>query len=95
MFPEGTRARTAELGDMKPGLGFTALKSGTTIVPVYVTGTDRLRECLLRRAKLSVRIGPPIRLEADRPAEDRKEEYRVLTGMVRSALGMLKDETEA
>ena len=37
MFPEGTRARTAELGDMKPGLGFTALKSGTTIVPVYVT----------------------------------------------------------
>jgi cytidylate kinase len=95
MFPEGTRSRTGELRDLKPGLGFTALKSGTTIVPVYVTGTDRLFECLLRRVKLSVRIGPPIRVDANRPAEDRKDEYRVLTGMVRSALGMLKDEAEA
>ncbi|MGD1048423.1 MAG: (d)CMP kinase [Candidatus Krumholzibacteriaceae bacterium] len=95
MFPEGTRSRTGELRDLKPGLGFTALKSGTPIVPVYVTGTDRLFDCLLRRAKLAVRIGPPIRVQASRPVEDRKEEYRVLAGMVRSALGMLKDEAEA
>jgi len=95
MFPEGTRSRTGELRDLKQGLGFTALKSGTAIVPVYVTGTDRLFECLLRRVKLAVRIGPPIRIGANRPAQDRKEEYRVLTGMVQSALEMLKDEAEA
>ena len=95
MFPEGTRSRTGEIGDLKPGLGFTALRSGIAIIPVYVTGTDRLLECLLRRAKLAVRIGPPIRFDANRCAEDRKDEYRVLTGMVQSALGMLKDEVEA
>ncbi|MDD4856513.1 MAG: (d)CMP kinase [Candidatus Krumholzibacteria bacterium] len=94
MFPEGTRSRTEELRDLKPGLGFTALKSGVAIVPVYVSGTSRLLHCLSRRRRLSVRIGPPIRVGVDCAAGDRRDAYRVLTGMVRSAIGMLKDETE-
>jgi len=95
MFPEGTRSRTGELRDLKAGLGFTAIKSGASIVPVYVTGTDRLFDCLVRRKRLAVRIGPPIRVNADRLPENRKDEYRVLTGMVQTALRMLKDELEA
>jgi cytidylate kinase len=94
MFPEGTRSRNGEIRDFKPGLGFIGAKSGVGIVPVYVTGTNHLLSCLLRRRKLIVRIGPPIRVDEDRVATDRKDEYRVLTGMVRSALGMLKDEEE-
>jgi len=95
MFPEGTRSRTGELRDLRAGLGFTAMKSGVSIVPVYVTGTDRLFGCLVRRKRLAVRIGPPIRVSMDGIPESRKEEYRVLTGMVQSALRMLKDDMDA
>jgi 1-acyl-sn-glycerol-3-phosphate acyltransferase len=94
MFPEGTRSRTGKLRDLKAGLGFIAVKSGVSIVPVCVTGTNRLFACLLRRAKLSVRIGPPIRIERDRLGENLKEEYRILAGMVQNEIRMLMDESE-
>jgi cytidylate kinase len=94
MFPEGTRSRTGELGELKAGLGFIAAKSGVSIVPVYVTGTNRLADCLLRRRKLSVRIGHPIRIEKDRLGENVKEEYRILAGMAQNAIRMLMDESE-
>jgi 1-acyl-sn-glycerol-3-phosphate acyltransferase len=94
MFPEGTRSRTGELGDLKAGLGFVAAKSGIGIVPVRVIGTNRLVDCLFRRAKLTVRIGPPIRVDRSRLGANPKEEYRVLSGMAQRALGMLMDEQE-
>jgi len=95
MFPEGTRSRMEEIRDLKPGLGFVAIKSGVSIIPVYVKGTDRLLDCLLRRTRLAVRIGRPIRMAGSRVLEDRKDEYRVLAGMVQEALRMLRDETKA
>jgi cytidylate kinase len=94
MFPEGTRSRTGKLRDLKAGLGFVAAKSGVSIVPVCVTGTNRLFDCLLRRRKLSVRIGPPIRIDRDRLGENLKEEYRVLAGMVQNEIRMLMDESQ-
>jgi cytidylate kinase len=95
MFPEGTRSRTGELKELKPGLGFTALNSGASIVPIYVTGTNRLFDCLLRRRRLTVRIGPPIRVRKDLLSGDRKREYRVLTSMAQNELRMLYDEAKA
>ena len=92
LFPEGTRSRTGELRPLKPGLGYTAIASGAAVVPVYVRGTNELGLCLLRRRRLEVRIGPPIRVRADRVGDDRKSEYRVLTAMVASELEMLRDE---
>jgi cytidylate kinase len=94
MFPEGTRSRTGKLGELKAGLGFIAAKSGVSIVPVCVAGSNRLFDCFLRRAKLSVRIGPPIRMGSGRREESAKEEYRVLAGMAQSEIGMLMDEPE-
>jgi cytidylate kinase len=94
LFPEGTRSRSGEMRELKAGLGFTAVKSGVSIVPVYVVGTDHLFDCFLRKRRLAVRIGPPIRIRAQRGPENQKDEYRVLTGMVQSALRMLKDELE-
>lgn len=95
MFPEGTRSRTGELGELKAGLGFTALNTGVSIVPVFVTGTNRLFDCLLRRKRLAVTIGPPIRVRKDLVGPDRKSDYRVLTSMAQSELRMLQDEAEA
>lgn len=94
MFPEGTRSKTGELGELKPGLGFVAVKSGASVVPVSVSGTNHLLECLARRRKLLVRIGPPIRMGGNAPPDNAKDEYRILAGMVRNAIRMLQDEQE-
>jgi cytidylate kinase len=95
MFPEGTRSRTGEIGPLKPGLGFTAIRSGVSIVPVHVTGSNHLARCVLRQERLEVRIGPPIRIAPGAHTEDRKRDYVVLTNMVYEELRMLRDEATA
>ncbi len=95
MFPEGTRSRNGEIAPLKAGLGFTAINSGVSVIPVCVTGSNHLGDCFLRRRKLEVRIGAPIRVPKGSVTDDRKRDYQVLTDMVRSALRMLKDEASA
>ena len=95
MFPEGTRSKDGSIGEVKAGLGFIALQNGKPIVPMYVKGTNDLFGCFLRRRRLQVRIGPPIRMPEGYRPHDRKNEYRTLSAMVREEMRMLQDESEA
>jgi cytidylate kinase len=63
-FPEGTRKPSGRPGPAKRGLGILLQRTSAPMVPVFVRGTDQLRRCLLRRARLEVWIGPPLRLHA-------------------------------
>lgn len=42
IFPEGTRSRTGELGRAEAGMGMIAVKAGVPVVPVAVTGTNKI-----------------------------------------------------
>jgi len=42
MFPEGTRSPTRSLRSALPGVGMVALRTGVAILPVAITGTERL-----------------------------------------------------
>jgi cytidylate kinase len=95
MFPEGTRSKTGELGTLKGGIGFLSLHTGSTVVPLFVRGSNGLRDCLVRRKRLELHIGPPIRLPAGYEPEDKKLDYRLLNQMVFETLRMMKDEAEA
>ena len=95
LFPEGTRSRTGEIGKLKSGLGFIAMNTGKGIVPVFIKGAGTLVKCMMRREKLEVRIGRPIRLNPDYVPEDRKSDYEILAGMIAESLKVLKDESEA
>lgn len=95
MFPEGTRSKDGSIGDLKPGLGFIAIHNESPIVPMHIRGTDDLLACFLRKRRLEVRIGPPIRMPEMYAPNDRKSEYRVLSAMVHEEMRMLKDESEA
>jgi 1-acyl-sn-glycerol-3-phosphate acyltransferase len=53
VFPEGTRSRSGELGEFKKGAFVAAIKSGSRIVPVAITGTREL----MPRGRLAVRPG--------------------------------------
>lgn len=94
LFPEGTRSRDGTIGTFKAGLGFLSIQSGIGIIPVFVAGTDGMRTCFLRRKRLQVRIGPPVRVRSGHRNGAGKKEYAILSSMVRSEMEMLKDEAE-
>jgi 1-acyl-sn-glycerol-3-phosphate acyltransferase len=62
--PEGTRSRTAELQEGKPGTVLMAQKTNALIVPVGIYGTEHyFRELLhFRRPKVHLNFGPSYHL---------------------------------
>ncbi len=64
MFPEATRSKTAQLQPAFPGSALVALRSGAPIVPVGITGTEKIKGVtwLLRRPQITVTFGSPFRL---------------------------------
>ena len=77
--PEGTRARDARgLQKGKTGIAYLAARANVPIVPVGITGTESMNHDLprLRRSRLRVTIGQPIRLpESGRVRGPKLEEY--------------------
>ena len=60
MFPEGKRSKNAQLQPAFPGSALIASHSGVSIIPVGITGTERIRGLgLLRRPRITVNIGYP------------------------------------
>ena len=63
LFPEGTRSRTANLGEFKPGGMKLALKSGVPIVPVTINGSYKILEqngYIIKPAKVKIIVSHPI-----------------------------------
>lgn len=76
MFPEGTRSRTGRMNQAHPGAALIALLSGAPILPVAITGTERIRSVLslFGRPKITVRVGRPFTLERRRGAREELDE---------------------
>ena len=64
MFPESTRSKNAQLQTAFPGSTLIALRSDVPILPVGITGTERVKglRWLLQRPRLTVNVGHPFRL---------------------------------
>jgi len=63
-FPEGTRSKTGQLQPAFSGSALIALRSGVPILPVGITGTERIKGVawFLRRPEITVNIGHPFHL---------------------------------
>lgn len=61
VFAEGTRSADGCLQQAEPGVGLLAARSGATVLPVALLGTDRARTLRdwLRRPRLLARCGVP------------------------------------
>jgi 1-acyl-sn-glycerol-3-phosphate acyltransferase len=73
MFPEGTRSRTGFIGEPHPGTALLALRSGATVLPCTIIGTEQIRSLakLLRKPRITVIIGEPMKVEpVRRPSEE-------------------------
>jgi 1-acyl-sn-glycerol-3-phosphate acyltransferase len=66
LFPEGTRSRTGEMQPMLPAVARYLETPGIRIVPAGLTGSEALFpvDGGLRAARVTVRFGDPIRMDA-------------------------------
>ena len=64
IFPEGMRSRRAQLQHSFSGPALIALRSGVPVLPVGITGTEKLsrQAWLLLRPRITVNIGTPFYL---------------------------------
>jgi 1-acyl-sn-glycerol-3-phosphate acyltransferase len=98
VFPEGTRSPDGMLMRAQLGAALIALRSGASVVPAAITGTDRAlprHSPLMRPARVTVRFGPPVDL-AGLDAGDRAsllEASRRITGGIAEQL--LEDNPSA
>jgi len=89
MFPEGTRSRSGELGQGRPGVAFLAASSGAKIVPAYITGSDDPRRAFRRRGSVRVSFAKPIIYDGPTSTEG----YAETTVRVMASIAELKGET--
>ena len=64
MFPEGMRSHHGRLQHAFSGSALIAWRSGVPILPVGITGTEKIKGVawLLRRPQITINIGHPFRL---------------------------------
>ena len=74
LAPEGTRSRTATLGEPMPGVALLAVRSGAPVLPVGIAGSERTWPIGARRphfgTTVTVRFGLAIDLQASRSRPD-------------------------
>ncbi len=82
MFPEGGRSADYRLMPARPGSAIIATRRNIPILPVGITGTERVRglRWLLRRPLIEVNIGPSFRLPGikGRLNKDKLAEYSAI-----------------
>jgi 1-acyl-sn-glycerol-3-phosphate acyltransferase len=84
MFPEGMRSRNGQLRPAFPGAALIASRSGAPILPVGISGTEKLERlsCLWRRPRITINIGHPFYLPPPRSKLTRGE----LAGLTHSIM---------
>ncbi len=82
-FPEGTRSPTGALRQAKDGVTLLALRTGATILPIGVAGTDRFwprgRKLWRFGGRVSLRVGEPFVLERGTGPDGKKESLEDVT----------------
>ncbi len=96
IFPEGTRSRTGQLQEFKPGVGLIAQELGVPVIPAYIQGTHRampVGKALPRRCGIEVFFAPAIQVESASPdgpgGATNDERYRQLAAAVRAGIAGL------
>jgi len=75
MFPESTRSRKAQLQPAYPGSALIALRNRVPIVPVAITGTEKIKgtSWILHRPRVIIQFGRPFHLPATNSKLSRPE----------------------
>jgi len=98
LYPEGTRSRDGRLYRGRTGVAHLALTAGVPVVPVGLTGTERLQPVgarLPRVVPITVRFGAPIEVSGRYDGVPLGRARREVTDQVMSAISALTGQEEA
>lgn len=76
LFPEGTRSKTGEVQPFKRGAFYLASKAGQPIVPVSLSGTDKILpkgKFRLKKGTIHIHYGEPVETENVTSKKDEME----------------------
>ena len=92
--PEGTRSKSGQLQEGKPGTIMLALKAGVPIVPVALTGTEDALNKLahLRRPHITATFGEPFTLPEFHPRHRSEELHRWTEILMRKIAALLPEK---
>lgn len=94
MFPQGTRVKTQDISIGQKGAALLALKSGATLLPVALQGTERivpLGKRLPRFPRIKVVIGRPFKIEME-SGKSRRQVIEESTERIMSAIAELMEQ---
>ena len=92
VFPEGTRSRTGVLKKPKTGVGMLARHAECPIVPTYIQGPNRLKDCFLGRFPMRISYGKPLSAEWVASLPKDKEGYQAIATEVMARITSLKED---
>lgn len=94
MFPEATRSKNAQLQPAFPGSALIALRNRVPILPVAITGTERIKgvSWILRRPKITVDFGQPFHLPSVNGKASRTELTQITTTIMEHIAELLPVE---
>ena len=98
LYPEGTRSRDGRLYRGRTGVAHLALTAGVPVVPVGITGTERLQPVgarLPRIVPITVRFGAPIEVAGRYDGVALGKARRLVTDEIMTAIQALSGQEEA
>ncbi|CAM3320248.1 1-acyl-sn-glycerol-3-phosphate acyltransferase [Stackebrandtia soli] len=95
IFPEGTRSPDGLLHRGKTGVARLALATGAPVVPIGMTGTEKVLPfgaTVPRLAKVEVRVGEPLEFSRYEGMENNRVTLRAVTDQIMYAIGELSGQ---
>jgi 1-acyl-sn-glycerol-3-phosphate acyltransferase len=95
MFPEGTRSQTTRMQPALPGAALIASRLGIPVLPVGITGTDKLRNlkwCVQHRPRITVTIGKPFNPPPADGKLTREQRNQLMNNIMRKIAALLPPE---
>ena len=92
VFPEDTRSRDGVLGEPRNGAALLAMRSGVPVLPVSITGSNRILPRgarLPRRSRVTVRVGEPFLLTRQASGRIDRQELAAGTERIMRAIAAL------
>ncbi|MCP2324437.1 1-acyl-sn-glycerol-3-phosphate acyltransferase [Hamadaea flava] len=97
IHPEGSRSRDGRLYRGRTGVAWLALETGAAVVPVAVSGTDRILPVgarIPRPGRITVRFGQPLHFDGSE-GKTANQARRVVTDKIMDAIAKLSDQERA
>jgi 1-acyl-sn-glycerol-3-phosphate acyltransferase len=95
IYPEGTRSPDGRLYRGRTGIGWLALNSGLPVIPVAMSGTDRVLppgHRVPRVGKIRISVGKPLTFESYRDLPSAARQRRAITDEVMRSIQALSGQ---